>query len=49
MACGMTRAEALASPFGEICDLAAIYQIKFEGADYKELVSRDLEIIPDVD
>lgn len=49
MACGMSRAEAMATPFGQVCDLAAIYQIKCEGADYKEIVSRDEEIIPDVD
>lgn len=49
MACGMSRETAWAAPFGEVCDLAAIYQIKFEDADYKEIVSRDEEIIPDVD
>jgi len=49
MACGLTRSEALASPFGEIQDLAAIYQIKEEGGEYREIVSRDQEIIPDVD
>lgn len=48
MACGLTRQEALASPFGEVQDLAAIYQIKNEGCEYREVRSRDEEVIPDV-
>lgn len=49
MACGLTRAEAMASPFGEVQDLAAIYQIKEEGAEFREILTRDEDIIPDVD
>lgn len=49
MACGLSREEALATPFGEVQDLTAIYQIKQEGAEYREILSRDEEIIPDVD
>lgn len=48
MACGLSKTEAMASPFGEIQDLTAIYQIKEEGGEYKELISHDQEVIPDV-
>lgn len=48
MACGLSRDEAYATPFGEIQDLVAIYQIKQEGAEFREIRSRDEEIIPDV-
>lgn len=36
------------TPLGEVQDLAAIYQIKMEGATYRRIVSGDEEIIPDV-
>lgn len=39
----------MATPLGEIQDLTAIYQIKEEGLEYREIKSRDEEIIPDVD
>lgn len=48
MACGLTRTEAMAAPFGQIQDLTAIYQIKHEGCEFREILSRDEEIIPDV-
>lgn len=48
MACGLSRDEAYATPFGQIQDLVAIYQIKQEGAEYREIRTRDEEIIPDV-
>ena len=48
MACGLRRREALALPLGEVQDLAAIYQIKMEGARYRRIVPRDEEIIPDI-
>lgn len=49
MACGLSKQEALNTPFGEIRDLAAIYQIKEEGCEYRPVLTRDEEIIPDVD
>lgn len=48
MACGLSKAEAMGTPFGEVQDLTAIYQIKQEGAEYKELLTEDQEAIPDV-
>ena len=48
MACGLSWDEAYATPFGQIQDLVAIYQIKQEGAEYREIRTRDEEIIPDV-
>lgn len=49
MACGLSRNEALSTPFGQVQDYVAIYQIKHEGAEYREILSLDEEIIPDVD
>lgn len=49
MACGLSREEAYNTPFGQVQDLTAIYQIKEEGAEYRPVLSRDEEIIPDVD
>lgn len=49
MACGLSRVEAYNTPFGQVQDLTAIYQIKEEGAEYRPVLSLDEEIIPDVD
>ena len=49
MAAGLSRREALDLPLGEVQDLAAIYQIKEEGAEFRPVLPRDEEIIPDVD
>lgn len=49
MACGLSRVEAYNTPFGQVQDLTAVYQIKEEGAEYRPVFSRDEEIIPDVD
>lgn len=49
MACGLSRTEAYNIPFGQLQDLTAIYQIKEEGAEYRPVLSRDEEIIPDAD
>lgn len=38
----------MATPFGEAQDLAAIYQIKNEGCEYRAICPRDTEVIPDV-
>lgn len=47
MASGLTRREAWAVPLGELLDLMAVYQIKYEGA--KAVRSWDDEdVIPDV-
>lgn len=50
MACGLTKTEAMKTPFGEIQDLAAIYQIKQEGAEFRPpaALARDEQIIPDI-
>lgn len=48
MACGLSREEAYSTPFGQVQDLTAIYQIKEEGAEYCPVLRRDEEIIPDV-
>lgn len=48
MACGLSRSEAMDAPFGEIQDLTAIYQIKEEGCEFRPVLRRDEEIIPDV-
>lgn len=39
----------MATSFGEVQDLVAIYQIKHEGCEYRPVLSRDEEIIPDVE
>lgn len=49
MACGLSRTEAYNTPFGQIQDLIAIYQIKEEGAEYRPVLNRIEEIFPDVD
>ena len=36
----------MTSPFGQVQDLTAIYQIKEEGAEYCPVLTRDEEIIP---
>lgn len=48
MACGLSKTEAMDTPFGEVQDLVAIYQIKHEGCEYREIRSRDEDVIPDV-
>ena len=47
MACGLTRAEALDLPFGELLDLIAVQHIKNEGAKLRRVLT-DEDIIPDV-
>lgn len=36
------------TPFGKIQDLTAIYQIKQEGAEYRQILTDDEEAIPDL-
>lgn len=43
----MSRTEALDIPYGELLDLIAIYQIKYEGARLRRRMT-DEDIIPDV-
>lgn len=47
MAAGLSRCETLDSPYGELMDLIAIYQIKCEGARLRRVLN-DEDIIPDV-
>lgn len=47
MAAGLSRRETLDSPYGELMDLIAIYQIKCEGARLRRVLN-DEDIIPDV-
>ena len=49
MACGLSQEAAYNTTFGRVQDLTAIYQIKEEGAEYRAILSRDEELIPDVD
>lgn len=44
---GLSRAETLDLPYGELLDLIAVHQIKCEGARLRRAPS-DEEIIPDV-
>lgn len=44
---GLSREETLDCPYGELLDLIAIQQIKYEGASLRRPLS-DEDIIPDV-
>ena len=43
----MSREETLDIPYGELLDLIAVHQIKYEGAKLRRVLT-DEDIIPDV-
>lgn len=48
MASGLTYAQALDIPFGELLDYMALYQSRREGYRIRNYTSYDEDVIPDV-